>query len=159
MPYRDRMSFDNRTRLITTVFHEPFMMLKKGFNSTLSEKTIARGTILDPSMVEGYCADLAYAICHEKLKIPYKFVIETKYGMKINEGVWDGMIGELMARRADLAVAAFFINAARTKAVDFSYPFIDVGISMMTLRPEKYESVILLIIFSVRKNGSLILFA
>lgn len=147
MPYRDQMSFDNRTRLITTVFHEPFMMLKKSVNSTLSEKTIARGTILDPSMVEGYCADLAYAICHEKLKIPYKFVIETKYGIKINEGVWDGMIGELMARRADMAVAAFLINVARTKVVDFSHPFIDAGISMMALKPEKSEPVTLLIDF------------
>ena len=152
MAYRDQMSFDNRTRLITTVFHEPFMMLKKSFNGTLSEKTIARGTILDPSMVEGYCADLAYAICHEKLKIPYKFVIETKYGVKINEGVWDGMIGELMARRADLAIATFFINVARTKVVDFSYPFIDVGISMMTLKPENYEPVILLIVFFNQKE-------
>ena len=146
-------------RLITTVFHEPFMMLKQSFNSTQSEETIARGTVLDPSMVEGYCADLAYAIFHEKLKIPYKFVIETKYGMKISEGVWDGIIGELMTRRADLAITTLTINAARAKVVDFSSAFMNFGISIMMKKPKQFEPVMLPIVsFLTRKSESSVLF-
>jgi ABC-type amino acid transport substrate-binding protein len=141
------MSFDNRTRLITTIFQEPFMMLKKNLNSTLSEETISRGMILDPSMVEGYCADLAYAICHEKLKIPYKFVIETKYGIQSDEGTWDGMIGALVTYRTDLAIATLTITAAREKVVDFTQPFMNFGISMMIHKPQKIEPVMLLIVF------------
>ena len=115
------------------------MMLKKNRNDTLTEKSIARGTILDPSRVEGYCVDLAYEICHEKLKLPYKFLIETKYGNEIDKGVWNGMIGALVNREADLSIATLTINGAREKAVDFSKPFIDLGISIMIRKPEKQK--------------------
>ncbi len=123
------------------------MMLKKNLNSTLSEESIPGGMILDPSMVEGYCADLAYVICHEKLKIPYKFVIETKYGIQIDEGIWDGMIGALVAHRANLAIAPLTITAVREKVVDFTQPFMNLGISIMVLKPQKEGPVILLIVF------------
>jgi len=115
------------------------MMLKKVRNSTLTESEIPRGTILDPSMVEGYCVDLAYEICHNRLQIPYKFLIETKYGNEISRGVWDGMVGALVTREADLSIASLTINGAREKAVDFSKPFIDLGISIMIRKPEKQK--------------------
>ncbi|UJR27160.1 hypothetical protein I4U23_008458 [Adineta vaga] len=137
--YRSRIIFDNRTRLIVTIFDEPFMMLKRNFNDTLTEKSIAPGTILDPSRVEGYCVDLAYAICHEKLNLPYKFLIETKYGNEIEKGDWDGMVGALVNRKADLSIASLTINGAREKAVDFSKPFIELGISIMIRKPEKQK--------------------
>jgi ABC-type amino acid transport substrate-binding protein len=133
------MSFDNRTRLIVTIFDEPFMMLKKNRNDTLTEKSIPRGTILDPSRVEGFCVDLAYEICHNRLNISYKFLIETKYGNEIEKGVWNGMIGALVNREADLSIASLTINGAREKAVDFSKPFIDLGISIMIRKPEKQK--------------------
>jgi ABC-type amino acid transport substrate-binding protein len=133
------MPFDNRTRLIVTIFDEPFMMLKKNRNDTLTEKSIARGTILDPSDVEGYCVDLAYEICHNRLKIPYKFLIETRYGNEVEKGVWNGMVGALVNRDADLSIASLTINGAREKAVDFSKPFIDLGISIMISKPEKQK--------------------
>ena len=133
------MSFDNRTRLIVTIFDEPFMMLKKNRNDTITEKHIKRGTILDPSRVEGFCVDLAYAICHDKLKLPYKFLIETQYGNQNDRGQWDGMIGALVNRDADLSIATLTINGAREKAVDFSKPFIDLGISIMIRKPEKQK--------------------
>jgi ionotropic glutamate receptor len=138
------MSFDNRTRLITTIFNEPFMMLKYNSSSTLSEETVPRGMILDPSMVEGYCADLAHVIFQEKLKIPYSFLIETKYGNEIKKGVWDGMIGALVNRTADLAIALLRMTSERGKAVDFSQSFINSGISLMVKKPQKLKPVMLL---------------
>ncbi len=115
------------------------MMLRKNRNRTLTEKNIPPGTILDPSDVEGFCVDLAYAICHDRLKIPYKFLIETKYGKEIEKGVWDGMVGALVTRDADLSIASLTINGAREKAIDFSKPFIDLGISIMIRKPEKQK--------------------
>ncbi|CAF4962021.1 unnamed protein product [Rotaria sp. Silwood1] len=135
--YRFRISYDNRTRLVVTIFDEPFMMLKKNRNDTLTEKSIPRGTILEPSAVEGFCADLAYDVCHKKLKLPYKFLIETKYGNEIEKGIWDGMVGALINRDADLSIATLTINGAREKVVDFSKPFIDLGISIMISKPDK----------------------
>jgi ABC-type amino acid transport substrate-binding protein len=133
------MSYDNRTRLVVTIFDDPFMKLKKSNNDTLTEKSIPRGTILDPSLVEGFCADLANEILHTKLQLPYKFLIETKYGNEIEKGVWDGMVGALVNRDADLSIASLTINGAREKAVDFSKPFIDLGISIMIKKPDKVK--------------------
>ncbi|CAF4044374.1 unnamed protein product [Rotaria sordida] len=135
--YPSRMSFHNHTRLIVTIFDEPFVMLKKTPNDTLTERNIPHGTILDPSRLEGFCVELAYALCHDRLKFPYKFLIETKYGEEIEKGIWDGMVGALINRDADLAIASLTINGAREKVVDFSKPFIDLGISIMISKPEK----------------------
>ena len=130
------------------------MMLKRNRNSNLSEASISRGTILDLSMVEGYCADLAYVICYEKLKIRCKFVIETKYGNQGSDGIWTGMIGALVTHRADLAIAPLTITAVRQKVVDFTQPFMNLGISIMIQKPQKIKPVILLIVFFViRKNN------
>jgi len=45
---------------------------------------------------EGYCADLAKAICRE-LGIEYelRLVKDGVYGEKMNNGTWNGMVGEL----------------------------------------------------------------
>jgi len=45
---------------------------------------------------EGYCADLAKAICRE-LGINYelRLVKDGKYGEKMSNGTWNGMVGEL----------------------------------------------------------------
>ncbi|CAF3876963.1 unnamed protein product [Rotaria sordida] len=137
--YRFRVSYDNRTRLVVTIFDEPFMMLKKNHDNTLTEKSVPRNTILEPSQVEGFCVDLARAVFRDKLKLPYKFLIETNYGNEIEKGVWNGMIGALVNRDADLAIASLTINGAREKAVDFSKPFIDLGISIMISKPEKQK--------------------
>jgi glutamate receptor, ionotropic, invertebrate len=131
--------FGNRTRLVVTLFEEPFMMLKKNRNDTSPGKTIPPGTIVDPSMVEGFCVDLAYEVCHKKLKMPYKFLIENKYGKEVSKGVWDGMVGALLNREADLSIASLTISGDREKVVDFSKPFIDLGISIMIRKPEKQK--------------------
>jgi ABC-type amino acid transport substrate-binding protein len=124
------------------------MMLKDNRNRTASQAAITPGTILDPSMVEGYCADLANAILQEKLKIPYKFVIEKNYGNEIQKDVWDGMIGTLVNRKADLAIALLPITTARRKVVDFSQPFINSGISLMFHK--QMTSVVSLIFLNYR---------
>ncbi|CAF3297806.1 unnamed protein product [Rotaria sp. Silwood2] len=136
---RRKYSKYNRTRLVVTIFEEPFMMLKKNRNKTVNETSISRGDILDPSLVEGYCADLAYIICHDKLKLPYKFLIETKYGSEIEKGVWNGIIGTLINREADLSIAPLTITGAREKVVDFSKSFIDFGISIIIRKPKQQK--------------------
>ena len=91
-------------------------------------------------MVQGYCADLAYTICRGKLKLPYKYLIETKYGNEMKNGVWDGIIGALVNRDADLSIASLTIDGVREKVIDFSKPFIDLGISIMIRQPEKQKT-------------------
>jgi Ligated ion channel L-glutamate- and glycine-binding site len=57
---------------------------------------------------EGYCVELAKKICTEYLNAPYtiKLVADGKYGEKMGDGVWNGMIGELTRR---VSVCTFHI--------------------------------------------------
>lgn len=40
---------------------------------------------------------------------------------------WNGMIGELIRKEADLAVSSLTITAKRSKVVDFTYPFVEAA--------------------------------
>ena len=49
----------------------------------------------------------------------------------MTKGNWNGMIGELVRKEADMAVASLTISTQRERAVDFSLPFMNIGISIM----------------------------
>ena len=54
------------------------------------------------------------------------------YGVPDSEtGEWDGIVRQLMDRRADIAVASMTINYARETVIDFSKPFMNLGISIL----------------------------
>ena len=111
------------------------------------DKGIPTGTILDPSQVKGYIPDLASAVLQKKLQIPYKFVIEEAYGMDMGEGRWNGLIGALMNRSAHLAMAPLLVTRKRARVVDFSYPFVTSGISLMMRKPTRSKTVRFHIVF------------
>ncbi|RZC36839.1 Lig chan, ANF receptor and/or SBP bac 3 domain containing protein [Asbolus verrucosus] len=54
-----------------------------------------------------------------------------------NTKKWGGMIGEIMEGRADLAIADLTITAERQQAVDFTAPFMNLGISILYQKPRK----------------------
>ena len=47
--------------------------------------------------------------------------------MNKETGEWNGLMGELLAQKADLAIADLTINSQRNDAVDFSMPFMRLG--------------------------------
>lgn len=47
------------------------------------------------------------------------------------------MVGELVRREADIAIAALTITADRERVIDFSKPFMSLGISIMIKKPMK----------------------
>ena len=49
---------------------------------------------------EGYCVELADKICREYLNVDYeiRLVADGKYGEKMPNGTWNGMVGELTNR-------------------------------------------------------------
>jgi len=54
------------------------------------------------------------------------------YGVPDSEtGEWDGIVRQLIDRRADIAVASMTINYARETVIDFSKPFMNLGISIL----------------------------
>nr|XP_020470473.1 glutamate receptor ionotropic, kainate 2-like [Monopterus albus] len=86
---------------------------------------------------EGYCVDLLRELANI-LGFTYEvhLVEDGKYGAQDeNTGQWNGMVKELMDHRADLAVAPLTITYVREKVIDFSKPFMTLGISILYRKP------------------------
>lgn len=50
---------------------------------------------------------------------------------------WDGMVRELLEQRADLAIGDLTITYEREQVVDFTMPFMNLGISVLYRKPVK----------------------
>uniref|UniRef100_A0A8C5CRB9 Glutamate receptor, ionotropic, AMPA 1a n=1 Tax=Gadus morhua TaxID=8049 RepID=A0A8C5CRB9_GADMO len=124
----DTYSLQNRTYIVTTILESPYVMLKKNHEQLAGN-----------DKYEGYIVELAAEIAkhvgyHYKLKI----VTDGKYGARDPETkMWNGMVGELVYGKADVAVAPLTITLVREEVIDFSKPFMSLGISIMIKKPTK----------------------
>ena len=122
-------------------------------------------TLLGNDRFKGYCVDLLEKIskiCGFNYTI--KPVEDGLYGALV-DGKWNGLVSELIDKvspsfeslslpadpkqlsasirsftteqKADLAVAALTISFQREQAVDFTKPFLNLGISILYKRPQK----------------------
>ncbi|AWO96256.1 putative glutamate receptor ionotropic kainate 3 [Scophthalmus maximus] len=123
-------SLANRSLIITTILEEPYVMLKK------SDKALVGN-----DRFEGFCIDLLKELSHI-LGFTYeiRLVPDGRYGSQDEKGQWNGMIRELIEHRADLAVAPLTITYMREKFVDFSKPFMSMGISILYRKPNTTNS-------------------
>ncbi|XP_040173168.1 glutamate receptor ionotropic, kainate 2 isoform X3 [Anopheles arabiensis] len=118
----------NKTLIVTTILSAPYCMRKDS-----AEKLTGN------SQFEGYAIDLI----HEISKIlGFNYTIrlapDGRYGSHNKEtGEWDGMIKELLEQRADLAIADLTITFDREQVVDFTMPFMNLGISVLYRKPVK----------------------
>ncbi|XP_070615194.1 probable glutamate receptor [Erythrolamprus reginae] len=98
---------------VTTILEDPYVMVKG-------------------SGLEGYCIDLLEKLS-EMIHFKYKVSIvkDGKYGRLGANGNWSGMIGEVLRKEADLAVAPLTITSVREEAVDFTQPFLHTGIGIL----------------------------
>ncbi|XP_047217219.1 glutamate receptor ionotropic, kainate 5 isoform X3 [Girardinichthys multiradiatus] len=81
---------------------------------------------------EGFCVDMLRELADTlKFSFKIKLVDDGLYGAPEPNGSWTGMVGELINRKADLAVAGFTITSEREKVIDFSKPFMTLGISIL----------------------------
>uniref|UniRef100_A0A674ND23 Glutamate receptor n=1 Tax=Takifugu rubripes TaxID=31033 RepID=A0A674ND23_TAKRU len=85
---------------------------------------------------EGYCLDLLKELSNI-LGFTYevRLVADGKYGAQNDKGEWNGMVRELIDHVADLAVAPLTITYVREKVIDFSKPFMTLGISILYRKP------------------------
>ncbi|XP_041358488.1 glutamate receptor-like isoform X2 [Gigantopelta aegis] len=121
----------NATKIITSILVEPFLM-------RVTETNKNGNPIIGPDLYEGYCMDLATAVArHVGFEFHIKLVADNTYGVKLKNNTWNGMIGELLQKKADMAVAPLTITAERERFVDFSKPFMNIGIGIMIKKPEK----------------------
>ncbi|CAG5991815.1 unnamed protein product [Menidia menidia] len=121
-------SVENRTIVVTTIMEAPYVMYKKNYVHLEGN-----------DRYEGYCVDLASEIAkHVGIKYKLSIVMDGKYGARDPETkTWNGMVGELVYGRADIAVAPLTITLVREEVIDFSKPFMSLGISIMIKKPQK----------------------
>ncbi|TRY91346.1 hypothetical protein DNTS_030147 [Danionella cerebrum] len=124
----DSSSVENRTIVVTTIMEAPYVMFKKNHMHLEGNEKY-----------EGYCVDLASEIAkHVGIKYRLSIVMDGKYGARDPETkTWNGMVGELVYGRADIAVAPLTITLVREEVIDFSKPFMSLGISIMIKKPQK----------------------
>jgi len=82
---------------------------------------------------EGYLLDLVTVLAGRlNFDFTLSLVGDGKYGTyDETTGQWTGMIGEVISGAADMAVVDMTITSAREKVVDFSMPFMHVGITAL----------------------------
>uniref|UniRef100_A0A8C9NRM7 Glutamate receptor n=1 Tax=Serinus canaria TaxID=9135 RepID=A0A8C9NRM7_SERCA len=104
---------------------EPFVMFRKSDTALFGNDRF-----------EGYCIDLLKELAII-LGFSYeiRLVEDGKYGAQDEKGQWNGMIKELIDHKADLAVAPLTITHVREKAIDFSKPFMTLGVSILYRKP------------------------
>ncbi|XP_076271918.1 glutamate receptor ionotropic, kainate 2-like isoform X2 [Rhynchophorus ferrugineus] len=104
------------------MMHEqPYVMLKTGSNLEGNNR------------YEGFCIDLLKELAS---MIGFEYRIELvpdgKYGaIDLDTGEWNGIVRQLMDKKADLAVGSMTINYARESVIDFTKPFMNLGISIL----------------------------
>ncbi|XP_032364718.1 glutamate receptor ionotropic, kainate 4 [Etheostoma spectabile] len=111
----------NSTLTITTILENPYVMLRQNHQQLEGN-----------DRYEGFCVDMLKELADIlKFKYRIRLVGDGLYGVPGANGTWTGMVGELISRKADLAVAGLTITAEREKVIDFSKPFMTLGISIM----------------------------
>ncbi|XP_003743738.1 ionotropic receptor 25a [Galendromus occidentalis] len=91
----------------------------------------------------GYCIDLIDEI-KKILKFEYEIyeVADSHFGSKNKEGTWSGLIGDLVQKKADIALGPIAVMAERETVVDFTVPYYDlVGLSILMKKPEVKPSL------------------
>ncbi|KAK7053103.1 hypothetical protein SK128_020197 [Halocaridina rubra] len=124
----EREGLANKTLIVSIAFNDPYIMLAES-----SERLTGN------ARYEGFCIDLLSELA-EKLKFNYILtpVEGNGYGsIDKTTGEWNGMIREIMDGRADLAMTDLTISYERQQAVDFTMPFMNLGISIMYKKPQK----------------------
>uniref|UniRef100_A0A914NQE1 Uncharacterized protein n=1 Tax=Meloidogyne incognita TaxID=6306 RepID=A0A914NQE1_MELIC len=117
---------------VTTILERPYVMVKsQETNNNFEQKQL---------QFEGFCIDLLKELAND-LGFTYTIhvVRDNKYGSDNGNGSWDGMIGEIIRNEADMAVAPLTANFRRAEMVDFTKPFLSLGISIIFRIPEDFQ--------------------
>ncbi|KAK7071641.1 hypothetical protein SK128_027199 [Halocaridina rubra] len=121
-------SLQNKTLIVSSILAAPYNMLRE-----TSEQMTGN------DRYEGFCVDLIQEIS-EILGFNYtiKLTEDDKHGKYDKKKKrWNGMIGELLDQKADLAIGDLTITYEREQVVDFTMPWMNLGITILYRKPTK----------------------
>lgn len=108
--------------IVTTVLDIPYTKLRETSKSNLSGN----------DQFEGYLVDLI-DIISKQLNFNYTLRINPsgQFGSLDKSGRWNGIIGEIIDGQADIGAGSMTITGQRESAVDFTIPFMNLGIGII----------------------------
>ncbi|XP_059097644.1 glutamate receptor ionotropic, kainate 2-like isoform X2 [Tigriopus californicus] len=121
----------NKTFVVTLIQNPPYTMLKEETRKLVGNDRF-----------EGFAIDLMSEIAKVlRFNVTFKLVDDGRYGSVDEHGNWDGMIQEVLIGAenggADFAVADLSVTSVRAQAVDFSMPWMNLGISIIFIKPRR----------------------
>ncbi|XP_066979529.1 glutamate receptor ionotropic, kainate 2-like isoform X4 [Macrobrachium rosenbergii] len=118
----------NKTLRVSIALTSPYAMLKENPERLKGN-----------DRYEGFCIDLIDEIAKIRgFNYTFHEVGDKNYGSKDRTtGEWNGIIRELLDHKADLGIVDFTITYEREEAVDFSMPFMNLGISIIYKKAQK----------------------
>uniref|UniRef100_A0A674PH72 Glutamate receptor n=1 Tax=Takifugu rubripes TaxID=31033 RepID=A0A674PH72_TAKRU len=110
---------------VVTVLEEPFVMV--------SENVLGK-----PKKYQGYSIDVLDALSNY-LGFKYEIYVTSdhKYGSLQPDGQWNGLIGELVSKRADVGLSALTITPERESVVDFTTRYMDYSVGVLLRKAER----------------------
>ncbi|XP_049528884.1 glutamate receptor ionotropic, kainate 2-like [Dermacentor silvarum] len=122
----------NKTLRITTILNAPYVMLKKSAHKLEGNDRF-----------EGFCMDLLREISVSLgFRYQLRLVRDGAYGAQDSRGHWNGVMRELIDKEADLAIGDLTITSQREQAVDFTMPFMTLGVSILYKKTEQKRSLL-----------------
>ncbi|KAK3931587.1 Glutamate receptor ionotropic, kainate 2 [Frankliniella fusca] len=104
----------------------PYLMKKENWTEGMGNEGL-----------RGYSLDLISAIAEDiGFKFEFYLVADGQYG-SLKNGQWNGIIKDLLDRKADLGICDLTITYDRERAVDFTMPFMTLGISILHTIPKQ----------------------
>lgn len=134
-----------------TIIHAPFVMIHEDSRNiiNLKDMTCTTGNICwqyqvynetrkrVPHCCIGLSMDLFNLIAAKLKLIPDIYIVEDgAFGQVVN-GSWVGLIGDLIADKADIVIACISINSKRARYVDFTTPYMAGGITVVVKATHK----------------------
>ncbi|XP_043231304.1 ionotropic receptor 25a-like [Amphibalanus amphitrite] len=93
---------------------------------------------------DGYCIELLDTLA-EKMEFNYDLVFpeDDAYGAKdVTTNEWNGVVGDLVAKKTDIVIAALTMTSEREEVIDFVAPYFDQsGISIVVRKQEPVYSI------------------
>ncbi|XP_050532516.1 glutamate receptor ionotropic, kainate 2-like isoform X1 [Daktulosphaira vitifoliae] len=121
-------SISNKTFVVVGKIGDPYLMRCNG--TKMNELDVS------DECFHGFAYELIAEIAiYNKFK--FKFVPNPELGKLQSSGKWNGIIGDLQSMKADLAICDLTINFDRRSVVDFTTPFMTLGISILYAKPDK----------------------
>ncbi|XP_056139529.1 glutamate receptor ionotropic, delta-2 [Lampris incognitus] len=110
---------------VVTVLEEPFVMM--------SENVLGK-----PKKYQGFSIDVLDALSNY-LGFKYEIYVapDHKYGSLQPDGQWNGLIGELVFKRADVGLSALTITPERESVVDFTTRYMDYSVGVLLRKAER----------------------